>query len=254
MRACPTVLRAALSRFEVSSLTHPAAAPSPQLAAWEAHSKPVPRPLLACIHWLAAQPPVEGLFGRDGTSPAAVDRLAATFERDSCALLPSGSDPHDVAAVLCRFLRSLPEPLLTFSMYTPMAELGGGDVSRVGDLLPLLPPAREASLDLLLLLLSRVCSQAPVTKMDARALGEVFAPLLLWQRPPPVVAAPPVAVPEPEEEEGAADGGDGDGDGWEADDGLTEEGEEAKRGARSGSGRACCCAVVAEIGLFADPP
>lgn len=132
-----------------------------------------------------------------------------------------------------RFLRALPEPLLTYSMYAPMAELGAGDVSRVGDLLPLLPPAREASLDLLLLLLSRVGSQAPVTKMDAAKLGEVFAPLLLWQRPAPAAAAAaPVAAAEAEEEgEGGGEGGDGDGDGWEADDGLTEEGEEAKRGA-----------------------
>ena len=40
-----------------------------------------------------------------------------------------GCDPADVAAALKLYLRSLPEPLLTFSLYTAVVQSGQADVS-----------------------------------------------------------------------------------------------------------------------------
>ena len=54
-----------------------------QVATWEAHTKPVPRAVLACVHWLAcAACTTEGIFSREGNA-AAVDKLVAAFEKGS---------------------------------------------------------------------------------------------------------------------------------------------------------------------------
>jgi hypothetical protein len=44
----------------------------------------------------------------------AVRELVEHFEADKGAFVPQGSEALDIAAMLARYLRSLPEPLLTF--------------------------------------------------------------------------------------------------------------------------------------------
>lgn len=44
----------------------------------------------------------------------AVRELVEHFEADKGAFVPQGSEALDIAAVLARYLRSLPEPLLTY--------------------------------------------------------------------------------------------------------------------------------------------
>jgi hypothetical protein len=104
------------------------------------------------------------------------------FQRNPTSLIPVGCDPVDVAAAVKVYLRSLPEPLLTFSLYTAVVQSGEADVSYMAELTQLLPRARRATLECVLALLSRVASHSPITRMDARALAAALAPAVAWPR------------------------------------------------------------------------
>lgn len=153
-----------------------------KLAAWEAHAKPVPYLVMACCHWLSvAGLQTEGIFRSEG-SRLAVERLVDKFQRNSTSLIPVGCDPVDVACTLKTYLRSLPEPLLTFSLYTAVVQSGTADRSYMAELTQLLPRARRATLECILALLSRVASQAPINRMDARSLAAALGPAMAWPR------------------------------------------------------------------------
>jgi hypothetical protein len=59
--------------------------PLEQLAAWEAHTKPVPYAVLACCHWLsAAGLQTEGIFRGEGSRPAVERLVGAVRVESSC--------------------------------------------------------------------------------------------------------------------------------------------------------------------------
>ena len=100
-----------------------------QLAAWDTHSKPVPYLILACVHWLSvAGLHTEFVFELD---PGAYESRSNVFQRffhTPLMLLPTGIEPIEVASMLKTYLQSLPEPLLSFSLYAALVNCGRGEI------------------------------------------------------------------------------------------------------------------------------
>eukprot|EP00238_Polyblepharides_amylifera_P010808 CAMPEP_0196585288 /NCGR_PEP_ID=MMETSP1081-20130531/50119_1 /TAXON_ID=36882 /ORGANISM="Pyramimonas amylifera, Strain CCMP720" /LENGTH=434 /DNA_ID=CAMNT_0041906781 /DNA_START=89 /DNA_END=1393 /DNA_ORIENTATION=- len=146
----------------------------------------VPQLVIACVHTLYSTGlETEGLFREDG-SRTKQDQLMKHFNDDASPLLPEGCSAHDVAGLLKRFLRDLPEPLMTFELYSCVTSAGapGGFPALVREALLTLPPAPFATLRLVLGLAAAVAQQHYFNKMDAQNLGRVLAPVLIWPEPP----------------------------------------------------------------------
>ncbi len=158
----------------------------------EAHARPVPSIVAACVHWLAAAGcDTEGLFATDG-NPESVDKLAALFDRTPAALVPLRAAPADVAALLKRYLLALPAPLLS---HAALARAGVPVSHRAAEALDNAAPAAAATAELLLSLAARISSLSAVSKMDAAKLARALAPCLT-RRVAPAEAAP-AAPPSP---------------------------------------------------------
>ena len=129
-------------------------------------------------------------------------------------MIPESTNPLDVAALLKCYLQMLPEPLLTFSVYSEFRE-AGGNVRQLSDLLRTIPYAHYSTLECLTSLLNLI-SQKSMTnkvvgslwiefeyiwtfssisrimefiifwklclKMDAHSLAFELAPCLLWKQ------------------------------------------------------------------------
>ena len=75
----------------------------------------------SCIAFLLPYVEEEGLFRIPG-SLAEVKRLKSGFETGLSDLTDRVRDPHAVAGTLKSYLRELPEPLLTHSLYPDWIE------------------------------------------------------------------------------------------------------------------------------------
>lgn len=82
----------------------------------------------------------EGIYRKGGSSSAVV-RLLETFRKDAWATqITRGSySEHDVATVLRRFLRDLPEPILPTSIHDPLCRAIGNANSPLHSLKPVWP-------------------------------------------------------------------------------------------------------------------
>lgn len=96
------------------------------------------------------------------------------------------SDCHNVTSLLKQFLRTLPEPLLTFELYEAWQSLGQwtgqtGVAVRIGQfLVSQLPPLNRRILRALLGFLYDRLQDTEVTRMTACNYGTVMGPNLLW--------------------------------------------------------------------------
>lgn len=68
----------------------------------------------------------EGIYRRSGAN-SSVTRLLTLFRKDAWAVQLTRQDynEYDVASVLKRFLRDLPEPLLTTELHSQLCEIAG---------------------------------------------------------------------------------------------------------------------------------
>jgi hypothetical protein len=167
----------------------------------QARALPVLPLASACVHWLAAAPPLacEGLFSGEG-NPEAVAKLAAAFKRQPGALVPLCAAPADVAALLVRHLEALPAPLLP---HEALCRPGVPEARRAVDALDAASPVGGATAELVLSLAARVACVAAVTKMDAAKLARALAPALTRRTDAanaPAAAAPAAEAAEKEEE------------------------------------------------------
>lgn len=162
--------------------------PLDAVAAWDAHAAPVPRVILAATHWLSAAGsgsgpgPGPAPFLVDG-DPAKVDAIVASLASGPGGLVPSGAAPEDVAGAIKAVLRSLPEPLLSFSLHAAVVQAGeeGSDVAYVAELAALLPPTRRATLTCVLAALARV-AETHAGSVDVAALARAVSPCVAWPR------------------------------------------------------------------------
>ena len=83
-------------------------------------------------------------------------------------MIPESTNPLDVAALLKCYLQMLPEPLLTFSVYSEFRE-AGGNVRQLSDLLRTIPYAHYSTLECITSLLNLI-SQKSMTNKVVRSL------------------------------------------------------------------------------------
>eukprot|EP00004_Rigifila_ramosa_P003215 TRINITY_DN13397_c0_g1_i1.p1 TRINITY_DN13397_c0_g1~~TRINITY_DN13397_c0_g1_i1.p1 ORF type:complete len:792 (-),score=144.29 TRINITY_DN13397_c0_g1_i1:1-2127(-) len=126
---------------------------------------------------------IEGLF-RIAGSQAEVQRFRRIFE-DGHAPDFTGCDVHAISGVLKLFLREMPDPLIPLASYDAFLQAiknQPDDAAKIANLLPLvqlLPPAHQALLFDLCVLLARVAQNKEQTKMSSKNLSIVIAPNIL---------------------------------------------------------------------------
>jgi hypothetical protein len=135
---------------------------------------------------------VEGLFrvvGSHQNIESLRDKLDSV-DCDAAALLLSPTarvDSHDVAGLFKRFVRELPEPLLTFDKYdqfVSVSQLSDVAATRTGikSLVQSLPVENRRSLICVLWLLHQVALRSDVNKMTASNLAACLAPNFIKAR------------------------------------------------------------------------
>ncbi|KAK2819666.1 hypothetical protein Q7C36_021312 [Tachysurus vachellii] len=93
-------------------------------------------------------------------------------------------DVHLAAVILKTFLRELPEPLLTYSLYNDVVNFqrvdSASQAATVRNMLTSLPEVNYVSLRFLVWFLAQVSAESEVNKMSNTNLAVVFGPNLLW--------------------------------------------------------------------------
>ncbi|XP_023571169.1 rho GTPase-activating protein 17 isoform X2 [Octodon degus] len=128
----------------------------------------------------------EGLF-RIGAGASRLKKLKAALDCSTSHLDEFYSDPHAVAGALKSYLRELPEPLMTFSLYeewTQVASVQDQD-KKLQDLwrtCQKLPPQNFVNFRYLIKFLAKLAQTSDVNKMTPSNIAIVLGPNLLWAR------------------------------------------------------------------------
>lgn len=134
---------------------------------------------------------VEGIFRKNG-SVRRLKELSDALDREVEAINMLDDHPVQLAALLKKFLRELPEPLLTSRLYRLFLQTQTIDSAKerhrlVGLIAMLLPRAHRDTLEVLFVFLRWVATFAYVddeagSRMDLHNLATVMAPSLLYSR------------------------------------------------------------------------
>ncbi|XP_012997227.1 rho GTPase-activating protein 17 isoform X4 [Cavia porcellus] len=128
----------------------------------------------------------EGLF-RIGAGASKLKKLKAALDCSTSHLDEFYSDPHAVAGALKSYLRELPEPLMTFSLYeewTQVASVQDQD-KKLQDLwrtCQKLPPHNFVNFRYLIKFLAKLAQTSDVNKMTPSNIAIVLGPNLLWAK------------------------------------------------------------------------
>ncbi|XP_032394433.1 GEM-interacting protein isoform X2 [Etheostoma spectabile] len=137
---------------------------------------------------------VQGVYRVSGSKPR-IQKLCQAFEMQKEQVELSDLSPHDITSILKHFFKELPEPLLTFDLYShfitvgktlqhlserePTPDTNETDIiDNLQTLLQKLPPYCYSTLQHLISHLQKV-SENYENKMSASNLGIVFGPTLL---------------------------------------------------------------------------
>ncbi|XP_072374950.1 rho GTPase-activating protein 1 isoform X1 [Scyliorhinus torazame] len=96
------------------------------------------------------------------------------------------NDVHLAAVMFKTFLRELPEPLLTYSLYNQVISFGkvaeSKQIETIAEMIQTLPQDNYAVLHYLVVLLGLIADNSDLNKMTASNLALVFGPALLWAK------------------------------------------------------------------------
>lgn len=129
----------------------------------------------------------EGLFRVAGGS-SKVRRMKLSLDA-GCLSFPTAleyRDPHVIGGVLKSYLRELPEPLMTFSLYDEWmaaARVSSSNDTRLQALWSVvqkLPEANRDNLRYLVKFLAALCRNQDMNKMSPQNVAIVIAPNLIW--------------------------------------------------------------------------
>ncbi|KAM7371780.1 hypothetical protein PAMP_008990 [Pampus punctatissimus] len=138
---------------------------------------------------------VQGVYRVSGSKPR-IQKLCQAFEIQKEQLDLSDLSPHDITSILKHFFKELPEPLLTFDLYSEFINMGRNiqqlnereltaDTNEIMEIIPMLqsllqklPPYCYSTLKYMISHLQKV-SGNPENKMSPCNLGIVFGPTLL---------------------------------------------------------------------------
>ncbi|XP_054436857.1 rho GTPase-activating protein 17 isoform X3 [Pteronotus mesoamericanus] len=128
----------------------------------------------------------EGLF-RIGAGASKLKKLKAALDCSTSHLDEFYSDPHAVAGALKSYLRELPEPLMTFTLYeewTQVASVQDQD-KKLQDLWRIcqkLPPPNFVNFRYLIKFLAKLAQTSDINKMTPSNIAIVLGPNLLWAK------------------------------------------------------------------------
>lgn len=144
------------------------------------YSRAIPQILVRCADYLIASglgSPC--LFKMEGDKKA-IHQLVALYNQEPNALLPEGTNPVDVAALIKCYLASLPEPVATIELYEELRS-ARSSINVLRNVLKRLPTVNYMTLEFVTALLLRVSQKSVLNKMDAQSLSEQMAPVIIWQ-------------------------------------------------------------------------
>lgn len=133
----------------------------------------------------------EGIYRKSGGA-GQMRMIQQSFEQGLPIDLDDVEEVNDICAVtsvLKHYFRQLPNPLLTYELYSQFIELASIDTAEKRfetcmNLLSQLPQANHDTLKVLIQHLARVRSRSSENLMTAKNLAVVFAPTLLRDRDP----------------------------------------------------------------------
>ncbi|KAM9715701.1 SH3 domain-binding protein 1 [Menidia menidia] len=150
-------------------------------------NREIAAPIQECIHMLLRTGmKEEGLF-RLAAAASVVKRLKNCLEQGTVDHNEFSMDPHAVAGALKCYLRELPEPLMTFELYSEWFKAAGEKdptekLEQFRLLLKKLPVENYANLRYLVQFLSLLSEHQAVNKMTPSNVAIVLGPNLLWPR------------------------------------------------------------------------
>ncbi|XP_061102593.1 rho GTPase-activating protein 1 isoform X1 [Conger conger] len=127
----------------------------------------------------------EGIFRRSANVNL-VKSIQHKYNSGETVNFSEQTDIHLAAIILKKFLRELPEPVLTYGLYNGIVNFhnveSSSHVREIQDMLKTLPEENYTSLKFLIQFLVEVSAQCEVNKMNNNNLAVVFGPNLLWGR------------------------------------------------------------------------
>ncbi|KAF6717481.1 Rho GTPase-activating protein 17 [Oryzias melastigma] len=128
----------------------------------------------------------EGLF-RIAAGASKLKKLKAALDCSTSQLEEFYCDPHAVAGALKSYLRELPEPLMTFSLYEEWVQASNFTDSdkRLQSLWTTcsrMPETHKANFRYLVKFLARLAQDSDVNKMTPSNIAIVLGPNLLWSK------------------------------------------------------------------------
>ncbi|KAM9261464.1 rho GTPase-activating protein 17 isoform 3-T3 [Cariama cristata] len=128
----------------------------------------------------------EGLF-RIAAGASKLKKLKAALDCSASQLDEFYSDPHAVAGALKSYLRELPEPLMTYSLYeewTQAANIQDQDkkLQELWRICNRLPKHYHANFRYLIKFLAKLAQNSDVNKMTPSNVAIVLGPNLLWAK------------------------------------------------------------------------
>ncbi|ELR12620.1 RhoGAP domain containing protein [Acanthamoeba castellanii str. Neff] len=126
---------------------------------------------------------VEGIFRKSG-GMISVQKYRDLYDNGEDPDLSECVDPHTVSGLLKLYLRSLPEPLITYDLYDKFkeaSELGNAveSAARMRALVNSLPQDNQVVLEYLIDFIGRVAQHSATNFMHIQNLATVFGPNLL---------------------------------------------------------------------------
>ncbi|XP_068673991.1 rho GTPase-activating protein 44-like isoform X2 [Montipora foliosa] len=127
---------------------------------------------------------VQGLFRLAG-SAVKIRKLTAEFDAGLVDLGEFENDVHIVTGALKQYLRELPEPLMTFTLYNDWIQAhsiqdNGARLQAYWSIVDKMPPLYKANLRYLIKFLGKVSKNSEVNKMNASNIAIVIAPNIIW--------------------------------------------------------------------------
>lgn len=138
-----------------------------------------------CVCWLLETAmDEEGLF-RIGGSASKIKKMKSAFDAGVAYLLEDDRDPHNVAGVLKSYLRSLPEPLLTYELYNDWMEAArmpdhDTQLQSLWRVVNSLPTTNYNNLRYVIKFLSKLSQNSKTNKMSSQNIAIVMGPNLIW--------------------------------------------------------------------------
>lgn len=178
-------LAALATRGQRKLIPHHAHEPCVTLSPYLMEHAQIPAIVQNCILALQSMDmQCEGVFRKNGNIRE-LNQLCRAIDQDASSLDYLQESPIQVAALLKRYLRELPEPLLTFKLYPVMlAAIRLDKEHQQKQLLHyaccMLPKPNRDTMQLLLLFLHWVASFKHANRMDITNLARVFAPTIFY--------------------------------------------------------------------------